>query len=81
MVYSVHDKAAGAFLPPFFQRAKGEAIRAFEAAVKDPAHQFHQHATDYVMYELGSFDDQTGLLDTAEPLRVISGIEINPLSV
>jgi hypothetical protein len=74
--YSVHDKAANAFLPLFFARAKGEAIRSFVSAVSDANHQFAKSKGDYTLYACGSFDDASGVLSPQEPDRVLSALEV-----
>lgn len=77
--YSVHDKAVGAFLPVFFARSKGEAIRSFVSAVGDEKHQFALNKGDYTLYALGSFDDNNGLFSPlVDPERIISAIEVQP---
>lgn len=73
--YSVYDKAVGAYLPPFAARQKMEAIRSFADAVGDDKHQFNRHADDYVLFELGEFDDASGRFSSVEPVRVISALE------
>lgn len=75
-VYSVRDNALGAFLPPFFARARGEALRSFSSAVNEEGHQFRKHASDYTLFFLGTFDDSSGLLATVEPLRCVSALEV-----
>lgn len=74
--FSVHDKAAGAFLPLFFCRSKGEAIRSFTSAVSDEKHQFGMHKGDYTLYAVGSFDDANGLMSPVEPERMLSALEV-----
>lgn len=74
-VYSVLDKAVNAFLPPFFARARGEAIRSFSEAANDEKHQFRRHLDDYVLYELGEFNDAAGIFTCGEPVRIISARE------
>lgn len=74
-VYSVLDKAVGAFLPPFYSRAAGEAVRSFSDAVNDPAHQFNKHMLDYELCRLGSFDDVSGVFSGSGPERVVSALE------
>lgn len=60
-VFSVRDKKAEAFLPPFFVRARGEAIRSFVDAATDNK-RFGSHPEDYDLYFLGLFDDVSGAL-------------------
>lgn len=73
--FSVRDEAVQAFLQPFFVRQMGEAIRSFSDAVSDANHQFSRHKKDYVLYEVGEFDDVAGRFSTIEPRRVISAFE------
>lgn len=74
-VFSVLDKAVGAYLAPFFARSKGEAIRSFTDACHDEKSLFHQHGTDYVLMYLGEFDDNSGLFRTGEPERLLGAFE------
>lgn len=76
-IYSVRDKAVDAFLPPFFSRAKGEAIRSFASAVSQADHQFAKSKGDFELYSLGTFDDISGVV-TSEVGRVISALELGP---
>lgn len=77
MAFSVHDNAVGAFLPVFFARSKGEAIRSFTAAVAQKDHQFAASKGDYTLFFVGGFDDNSGGLWQAEtgPERVLSALE------
>lgn len=58
-IFTVHDSKADAYLPPFYMRTKGEAIRAFETTVKDTNSQFNKYPADYTLVELGEFDEQS----------------------
>lgn len=75
-IFSVFDTAVNAFMQPFFAATKGVAIRTLTDAVNDPKHQFSQHASDYILYTHGYFDDASGVFDTAPPIRVVSCIEL-----
>lgn len=76
-VYSVRDGAVGAYLPPFFQRSRGEAIRSFISAFENKEHQFSKYPEHYVLYQLGFFDDVSGELEYSPefPMKVLSGHE------
>lgn len=74
--FSVRDTAVGAFLPPFFTRSKGEAIRSFSEACNNAEHQFAKHASDYTLFFLGAFDDNSGLFTPCEPERILSAMEV-----
>lgn len=61
-VFSVYDTKAEAYLPPFFAPNGAVACRYIERAVNDENTDFHRHAPDYVLFEVGSFDSSNGLL-------------------
>lgn len=59
-MFSVYDCKAEAYLPPFFMRSTGEALRGFIEIVNDASHAFSRHPGDYTLFELGEFEDTTG---------------------
>ena len=60
IAFTVLDKAAGAFLPPFFVHSEKMAIRSFSDVVSDENHQFNKHPEDYSLHRIGTFDDNSG---------------------
>lgn len=75
-VYSVMDKAVKAFLPPIFTRTRGEVMRSFAATVNEAGNQMHKYSSDYTLYFLGSFDDNSGIFTSTDPQRVVSANEV-----
>ena len=75
--YAILDKQVGAFMPVFFVRAKGEAMRHFMDAVGDQNGRFAKHPGDYDLYELCVFDDVSGSFsgDDGHPVRVLTGLD------
>lgn len=71
-MFSVRDCKAQAFLQPFFSTAVGSAVRALEDAVNDGQSPIAKHPADYVLYEVGSFDDQTGEVATLAPIKLLA---------
>lgn len=65
-VFSVLDSKAGAFGTPFFMVNQAVALRAFEQSAQDETHMFCKHPSDFILYELGEFEDTTGLI-TSHP--------------
>jgi len=61
-VFAVYDSKAEAYLQPFFSFTAGQATRSFSDAVQDSGHQFHKHAADYTLFEIGVYHDETGKL-------------------
>lgn len=75
--FCVRDNVVNAYMPPFFARSKGEAIRSFTDAVNDPNHQFSKHSADYSLYLLAQFDDVAGtVLGLPEPERIVGATEV-----
>lgn len=63
-VVAVRDSAANAFARPFVVPTPGMAIRSFTDEVnrRDEANSMFKHPDDYVLFELGSFDDESGVI-------------------
>ncbi len=61
-IFSIYDSKADAYLQPFFTANKATAIRSFSDLVNDPNSHFGKHAADFVLFEIGAYDDQRGVL-------------------
>lgn len=62
LVYAIRDTATEHFYTPFYQKTKNEALRTFEGAVNDSQTALYRNPEHFDLYELGSFDDNTGAL-------------------
>lgn len=71
-VFGVFDLKAVAYLQPFFSCNAGSAIRAFGDAVRDGKSPLAVHPEDYQLFELGDFDDNSGLLFGLSPAKFLS---------
>lgn len=71
-IYSIHDRAVGAYMQPFFARSEGEALRMLRVAVNDPQSGFHGNPGDYTLTHLGEFSDQTGEFSTLPPSAMVN---------
>lgn len=62
-VVSVRDSAAEVFNRPFYVPHRNVAVRDFTDEVnrEDPSNQLNKHPSDFDLYVLGEFDDNTGL--------------------
>lgn len=70
-MFVIYDSKAEAYLPPFFVKSKGEAIRAIQSLIEDPQHNFHKYAEDFTLFEAGSWNDENAkfnLLNTPHSL-------------
>ncbi len=74
VIVSVKDTAAQAFGRPIFVPAIPVALRSFRDEVnrKDSAEDLARHPEDFELYELGSFDDATGMIELVNPPRLVA---------
>lgn len=77
LVCSVYDKKVNAFASPFFVRSQGEAIRSFTDACQDGQTVFCKHPEDYLLFQIGEFDDGSGALrqPATGPVPLIEAIQ------
>lgn len=82
LAFSVYDEKVQAFNAPFFQATVGQAVRSFSDIVNDAESTIHRHPADYVLYQVGEFDDKdASLVSTVPPVRLGSGLEYLEASV
>ena len=69
VIVSVKDSAAQAFGRPIFVPSNAVAIRSFRDEVnrKDSTDDLSRHPDDFELYEVGVFDDATGIIEVTEP--------------
>jgi len=81
VIVSVKDTAAQAFGRPFFVPAIPVAVRSFRDEVnrKDSDTDLAKHPSDFELYELGSFDDATGIVVVVEPRLVARAKDLQEL--
>jgi len=66
-VYSVFDSKAKAFIPPFFMSNDDVAVRLFAECANDNSHNFCKFSTDFTLFKIGFFDDESGLIESLSP--------------
>lgn len=68
--FAVLDLKASAYVRPFFFSTAGQAIRAFIDTASDPQSMFGRHPEDFCLYEIGTFDDETAVLEACPPVNL-----------
>lgn len=71
-VFAVRDVKAEYFLQPFFCDSTGEALRAFGDASNEPKTPMGSHPSDYVLYEIGSYDNAVGRVEPLALVRMLA---------
>jgi len=71
---TVKDRAADAYGRPMFVPSTGIAIRSFSDEINRQAedNQMYNHSDDFDLYELGEFDDNTGLFSLHEQPKLLT---------
>lgn len=67
--YSLFDNKALQYHAPFFTHTDGSAVRMLQDLVGDLNTNVGRHPSDYVLYGIGTYDDATGFMEPASPLR------------
>lgn len=73
--FSVRDVAADNFGSPFFVQHVGIAVRGFTDEVnnfRDGNNNLYNHPKDFSLYEIGSFDQDTGTLEAFDTPKLIA---------
>lgn len=70
-LYSVYDKKAQYFAPPFAARNNGEALRMFQMLVNDKNTTPGKYPEDYNLAILGEFDDVSGKVVPNEQVVIL----------
>lgn len=76
LIFSVFDKAIGAYLRPFCMASSGQALRQFEDECADSETPIAKHPEDYSLFLVGEFDGSSGELVGKEPLCVARAHEV-----
>lgn len=75
-VYAIRDSKMECFNRPFVMPADGAAVRAFQDEINNPQGEMSKHPSDYTLYTVGKFDEDTGELDGSTPLILAKGIDL-----
>lgn len=65
-LFTVYDSKAEAFLQPVYAKTVGIFMRMVAQAVNDPNHDFHKTPGDYTFFEIGEWDDASGMIRMLE---------------
>lgn len=73
-VLAIKDRAVATFMQPFFSHHIGAAKRTFSDEInrQAPDNPLAKHPEDYDLFELGTFDDQTGRFECLPQPRQVS---------
>lgn len=67
--YSLFDNKSLTYAAPFFGPTDGFATRAVRDLANDQTTMVGRHPGDFVLFCIGQYDDQKGLMSPVSPLR------------
>lgn len=67
LVFAVYDSKLQAFMLPWIAQNEQMAKRNFATVANDPGTQLCEHAEDFALYQIGTFEDETGHLEAVVP--------------
>lgn len=70
-VCAARDVKASAFLQPFVTNSLGTGMRLFGDSCADVKSVFNKHPEDFMLFEIGDYDDETGLLSPVVPPKLV----------
>jgi len=59
---SIRDQVSESWSDPLFFNNQASALRAFEDIVNKPDTQYNAHASDYILFQIGVWDETDGTL-------------------
>lgn len=76
-LYAVRDVKSESYGPPMQAPKDGIAIRGFGEGCSDPRSDLNKYPTDYMLYELGEYDPNSGqIMPLSTPRFIISATEV-----
>jgi len=77
-ILSVQDIKAGAFHRPFFAQSEQAGARSFidEVNRSSPDNIMNTHPEDFILFKLGSWDDETGEFSVHSPQVVVAATTV-----
>lgn len=76
VVVSVRDSAMESYEKPWFVPTTAVAVRAFRDEVARKESSMHGHPEDYILFEIASFDEDSGKFDNLpSPRQLIRGAD------
>lgn len=74
-IVAVRDLAVETFARPFTVHHPRQAVRSFTDEVNNPESEIHKHTEDYELFSLGTFNDETGEIQSHVE-RIVRAIDL-----
>jgi activator of HSP90 ATPase len=74
-VYTIRDEKVSAYLRPFLAPTHELMRRSIASVLMDGEHEMAKFPRDFTIYEVGVFDDQTGLVNSHTVPKLVNSVE------
>jgi len=74
--YTIFDTKGLTYSNPFYAPTDGAAVRIVQDAANDLNTQLGRHPADFVVYNVGTYDDQNGIFQATERVHVIDVVAL-----
>lgn len=78
IAYSLRDMKADNFHAPFFVPSQAHARRLLAELVQDNRSDVGKYTADFMLYEIGSLETETGSLTPCKPSEICSALSVLP---
>lgn len=75
-IYTIFDSVSKTYNKPFYQSNDDTACRAFTNAINDSESQLSLNPSDFTLYYLAEFDDESGEIHVAKQSKIAHGPEV-----
>ncbi|AXH73206.1 MAG: nonstructural protein [Microviridae sp.] len=69
-IFCVYDNKSTVFANPFVSQNTATALRDFQTAATDPQSNLSQYPEDFILFEIGSFDEDKGVVSPILPINL-----------
>lgn len=76
-ICTIYDTKAQFFGAVMTFLSLAAAGRAFQDALENEQSEMAKHPEDYILYKVGTFDEQNGVVEASPPIEVMRGLEAN----
>lgn len=74
--FAIYDEKGLVYKNPFTFPHRGQAVRVFAELANDPRTEIGRHPEDFVLYEIGTFDDVSGELGNVTNVVLHRALEL-----
>lgn len=75
-VYAVRDSAVEIYGNPFIAINHTSAVRDFDHACRDPQSQMSVFPSDFSLWHIGTYNDDSGLIEACPPVMIRDSISL-----